>query len=140
MVIASGAATAAATGGAGRRARAAMTPASTTAMSARPIITQRRVEATSDRSGTPDAASAYADDSESSILATSSARASTRLRSAATGGSSVAMSRVAGGSTVIVNGAGPNSKMVGFKGKMPEQDVWHILNYLRSLGPKTPGH
>ena len=42
--------------------------------------------------------------------------------------------------TVIVNGAGSNSKMVGFKGKMPEQDVWHIVNYLRSLGPKTPGH
>ena len=42
--------------------------------------------------------------------------------------------------TVIVNGAGPNSKMVGFKGKMPEQDIWHIVNYLRSLGPKTPGH
>ena len=41
--------------------------------------------------------------------------------------------------TVIVNGAGPNSKMVGFKGKMPGQDVWHIVNYLRSLGPKTPG-
>lgn len=41
--------------------------------------------------------------------------------------------------TVIVNGAGPNSKMVGFKGKMPAQDVWHIVNYLRSLGPKTPG-
>jgi mono/diheme cytochrome c family protein len=41
--------------------------------------------------------------------------------------------------TVIVNGAGPNSKMVGFKGKMPDEDVWHIVNYLRSLGPKTPG-
>jgi hypothetical protein len=24
--------------------------------------------------------------------------------------------------TVIANGAGPNSKMVGFKGKMPDQD------------------
>jgi len=41
--------------------------------------------------------------------------------------------------SVIVNGAGPNSKMVGFKGKMPAQDVWHIVNYLRSLGPKIPG-
>jgi hypothetical protein len=27
--------------------------------------------------------------------------------------------------------------MVGFKGKMPDQDMWHIVNYLRSLGPKT---
>lgn len=39
--------------------------------------------------------------------------------------------------TVMSNGAGPTSKMVGFKGKMPDQDVWHIVNYLRSLGPKT---
>lgn len=38
--------------------------------------------------------------------------------------------------TVIANGAGPNSKMVGFKGKMPDQDLWNIINYLRSLGPK----
>jgi mono/diheme cytochrome c family protein len=38
---------------------------------------------------------------------------------------------------VIVNGAGADSKMVGFKGKMPDQDVWHIVNFLRSLGPKT---
>jgi len=41
--------------------------------------------------------------------------------------------------TVIVNGAGPSSKMVGFKGKMPDQDVWHIVNYLRSLGPNPAG-
>ena len=41
--------------------------------------------------------------------------------------------------TVIVNGAGPNSKMVGFGKKLPEQDIWHIVNYLRSLGPKTAG-
>ena len=39
--------------------------------------------------------------------------------------------------TVIANGAGPDSKMVGFKGKMPDQDLWHIVNYLRSLGTKT---
>jgi mono/diheme cytochrome c family protein len=38
--------------------------------------------------------------------------------------------------TVIVNGRGPDSKMIGFKGKMPDQDVWHIVNYLRSLGSK----
>lgn len=38
--------------------------------------------------------------------------------------------------TVIANGTGPDSKMVGFKGKMPDQDLWHIVNYLRSLGPK----
>ena len=38
--------------------------------------------------------------------------------------------------TVIANGTGPDSKMVGFKGKMPDQDLWHIVNYLRSLGAK----
>jgi mono/diheme cytochrome c family protein len=42
--------------------------------------------------------------------------------------------------SVIVDGAGPDSKMVGFKKKLQEQDVWHIVNYLRSLGPKTAGH
>ena len=40
---------------------------------------------------------------------------------------------------VIQNGGGTNSKMVAFKGKMPDQDMWHIVNFLRSLGPKgTP--
>ena len=39
--------------------------------------------------------------------------------------------------SVIINGAGPDSKMVGLKGKMPDQDIWHIINYLRSLGPKA---
>ena len=38
--------------------------------------------------------------------------------------------------TVITNGAGATSKMIGFKGKMPDQDIWHIVNFLRSLGPK----
>ncbi len=37
---------------------------------------------------------------------------------------------------VIQNGAGTTSKMVAFKGKMPDQDMWHIINFLRSLGPK----
>jgi len=40
---------------------------------------------------------------------------------------------------VIANGTGPNTKMVGFKGKMPDQDIWHIVNYLRSLAPKATG-
>ena len=39
-------------------------------------------------------------------------------------------------STFIANGGGPNSKMVAFKGKMPDQDLWHIVNFIRSLGPK----
>jgi mono/diheme cytochrome c family protein len=41
--------------------------------------------------------------------------------------------------TVILNGAGPTSKMVGFKGKMPDQDIWHIVNFVRSLGAKPTG-
>ena len=39
--------------------------------------------------------------------------------------------------TLIANGGGATSKMIAFKGKMPEQDIWHIVNYLRSLGPKA---
>jgi mono/diheme cytochrome c family protein len=38
--------------------------------------------------------------------------------------------------TVIANGAGADTKMIAFKGKMPAQDIWHIVNFLRSLGPK----
>ena len=41
--------------------------------------------------------------------------------------------------TVIANGGGAGSAMIAFKGKMPDQDIWHIINYLRSLGPKTAG-
>jgi mono/diheme cytochrome c family protein len=37
---------------------------------------------------------------------------------------------------VIFHGGGATSKMIAFKGKMPDQDIWHIVNYLRSLGPK----
>jgi mono/diheme cytochrome c family protein len=37
---------------------------------------------------------------------------------------------------VIQNGAGPNSKMVKFQGKIPDQDMWHVVNFVRSLGPK----
>jgi mono/diheme cytochrome c family protein len=38
---------------------------------------------------------------------------------------------------VIMEGAGPKFDMKGFKGKIPDQDAWHVVNYLRSLGPKT---
>lgn len=37
---------------------------------------------------------------------------------------------------VIMNGAGPNFDMKGFKGRLPDQDAWHIVNFLRSLGPQ----
>lgn len=38
---------------------------------------------------------------------------------------------------VVMAGAGPKFDMKGFKGKIPDQDVWHIVNFLRSLGPDT---
>ena len=37
---------------------------------------------------------------------------------------------------VIMGGAGPTFDMKGFKGQIDDRDVWHIVNYLRSLGPK----
>ena len=36
---------------------------------------------------------------------------------------------------VIMSGAGPKFDMKGFKGRLPDQDAWHIVNYIRSLGP-----
>ena len=39
---------------------------------------------------------------------------------------------------VIWNGApAPMSEMKGMKGTLTEKDVWSIVNYLRSIGPKT---
>lgn len=38
---------------------------------------------------------------------------------------------------VIMAGAGPKFEMKGSKGKIADQDVWHIVNYLRSLAPST---
>lgn len=37
---------------------------------------------------------------------------------------------------VIMNGPAPKSVMKGMKGTLADQDAWHIINYLRSLGPK----
>lgn len=37
---------------------------------------------------------------------------------------------------LIQNGAGGTSVMKGFKGKMPDTDMWNLVNYLRSLGTK----
>ncbi len=39
---------------------------------------------------------------------------------------------------VIWNGApAANSEMKGMKGTLTEKDVWSIVHYLRSIGPKT---
>ena len=35
---------------------------------------------------------------------------------------------------VIQEGAGPEYKMKGLKGKVSDQDTWHLVNYVRSLG------
>jgi mono/diheme cytochrome c family protein len=37
---------------------------------------------------------------------------------------------------VIQNGAGPKFDMKGYKGKMADTDIWNVVNYLRSIGPK----
>ena len=37
---------------------------------------------------------------------------------------------------VIQNGAGPEMKMKGYKGRMADADIWNVVNYVRSLGPK----
>jgi mono/diheme cytochrome c family protein len=38
---------------------------------------------------------------------------------------------------VIMKGAGPKFEMKGLGGKIPDREVWNIVNFLRSLGPKT---
>ena len=37
---------------------------------------------------------------------------------------------------VIRDGAGPDFKMKGYKGRMADNDMWNVVNYLRSLGSK----
>jgi mono/diheme cytochrome c family protein len=37
---------------------------------------------------------------------------------------------------VIRDGAGPKFEMKGFKSRMTEQETWHVVNFIRSIGPK----
>jgi len=37
---------------------------------------------------------------------------------------------------VIRDGAGPDFTMKGYKGRMADNDIWNVVNYLRSVGPK----
>jgi mono/diheme cytochrome c family protein len=37
---------------------------------------------------------------------------------------------------VIRDGAGPKFDMKGYKSKMTEQDIWNVVNYIRSLQAK----
>ncbi len=38
---------------------------------------------------------------------------------------------------VILNGAGPDFKMKGVKGRLSDTDAWNLVNYVRTLGPKV---
>ncbi len=40
--------------------------------------------------------------------------------------------------TLIRNGAGPNSEMKGMRGTLTDTNIWQVVNYLRSIGPKAP--
>jgi mono/diheme cytochrome c family protein len=37
---------------------------------------------------------------------------------------------------VLRDGAGPDFKMKGYKGRMSDTDMWNVVNFLRSVGPK----
>jgi mono/diheme cytochrome c family protein len=37
---------------------------------------------------------------------------------------------------VIRDGAGPKSEMKGFSKKLSEQEIWHVVNFVRTFGPK----
>ena len=38
---------------------------------------------------------------------------------------------------VITEGAGPEFKMKGVKGRLSDTDKWHLVNYIRSLGSEN---
>jgi mono/diheme cytochrome c family protein len=38
---------------------------------------------------------------------------------------------------VLRDGAGPEFKMKGYKGRLSDTDMWNTVNYLRSLGPTS---
>jgi mono/diheme cytochrome c family protein len=37
---------------------------------------------------------------------------------------------------VLRDGAAPDMKMKGYKGRLSDTEMWNIVNYLRSIGPK----
>lgn len=37
---------------------------------------------------------------------------------------------------VLQDGTAPDFVMKGYKGKVPDQDLWNVVNFLRSLGPQ----
>lgn len=38
---------------------------------------------------------------------------------------------------IISNGVGGNSEMKGVRSEVTATDMWHIVNYIRSIGPKN---
>ena len=38
---------------------------------------------------------------------------------------------------VIRDGAGPKFEMKGYKGRIPDPDMWNIVNFVRTLGPQA---
>ena len=38
---------------------------------------------------------------------------------------------------VLRDGAAPDFKMKGYKGRIADADMWNVVNYLRSLGPQA---
>lgn len=40
--------------------------------------------------------------------------------------------------TTIHDGVPPNYDMDSYEGKVTDTDIWNLVNYLRSIGPKTP--
>jgi mono/diheme cytochrome c family protein len=39
---------------------------------------------------------------------------------------------------IIANGVGGDSEMKGVRSEMTATDMWNIVNYLRTIGPKSP--
>ncbi len=39
--------------------------------------------------------------------------------------------------TIIANGVGGNSEMKGLRSELTATDMWNIVNFLRSIGPKS---
>lgn len=38
---------------------------------------------------------------------------------------------------IIANGAGPDSEMKGARSQLTPTDMWNLVNFIRSIGPKT---
>jgi mono/diheme cytochrome c family protein len=41
---------------------------------------------------------------------------------------------------VLRDGAGPKFEMKGYKGKLPDEQLWHVVNYLKSLRSQRKSH